>query len=78
MIIQEDYEKASTLAATAADRLDLVQGMRSPRASDAHVTPEERNTWQAHFHLGTTDLSHVAEDRMQAKTTQMHRIETDY
>ena len=74
MIIQEDYEKASTLAMAAVDRLDLAQGMCSPRASDAPVTPEERNIWQAHFHLGTTEPSQVAEDRMQAKAAQMHRI----
>ena len=55
MILQEDFAKASTLAMTAADRMDLVQGMRSPRESDAPVKLEERNAWQAHFHLGTPD-----------------------
>ena len=77
MIIQEDFEKASSLAMAAVDRLDLVQGMRSPRASDMPVTLEERNAWQAHFHLDTPDPLQATEDRMQAKANQLYRIGTD-
>ena len=74
MIVHEDFEKAASLSQAQADRSDLVQGMRSPRASDAPVTDHERNTWQAHFYLGAPDPSQAAEDRIQAKAAQLHRI----
>ena len=74
MIVHEDFEKAASLSQIWADRADLVQGMRSPRASDAPVTVEERNTWQAHFYLGAPDPSQAHEDRIQAKAAQLHRI----
>ena len=75
MIVHEDFEKAASLSQAQADRSDLVQGMRSPRASDAPVTVEERNTWQAHFYLQEPDPAiHKVEDRIQAKAAQLHRI----
>jgi len=76
MVVHEDFEKAASLSQIWADRADLVQGMRSPRASDAPVTVEERNTWQAHFYLGEPDPAmEEVEDRIQAKAVQLHRIQ---
>ena len=75
MIIQEDFEKASLIAMAAADRSDLAQGMRSPRASDIPVSDEQRNAWQAHFYLGTADPSQAVVDRVQAKAAQLRRIQ---
>ena len=75
MILQGDFVKASTLAMAAADRMDLVQGMRSPRASAVPVTLEERHAWQAHLFMGQADPMRAMEDRLQAKASQTRFVE---